>query len=149
MNITETRPIAAIGVTTDEDEFSEYTRYEADAWYRQMGESDEPVYDCEELEDLYQRYIKNQNEEIRGEIANPVNALMSDQLLALLVMDLGYLERPLYGHAPIRHQRAWQMCVDSIGDEVMGKKISSMNDQAESEAPTVASMLLPALLQRN
>jgi hypothetical protein len=57
MNITETRPITAIGVTTDEEEFNEYTRYGADAWYVTMGESDEPFYNCEEIEALYQKYI--------------------------------------------------------------------------------------------
>lgn len=53
MRITETREIKAVGVTTDE---AEYTRYGADAWYVTVGESDEPVYDCKEIEILYQKY---------------------------------------------------------------------------------------------
>jgi hypothetical protein len=33
---------------------SQYTRYGPDCWYIRMGESDEPVYDCEEHEKAFQ-----------------------------------------------------------------------------------------------
>ncbi len=39
---------------TDEDEYFNYIRYGKDAWFNTMGESDEPVYDCEWLEELFQ-----------------------------------------------------------------------------------------------
>lgn len=38
--------------------------------------------------------------------ANSLKDLQS-QMLAVLVMDLGYDHRPLYGHDPMRHQNAW------------------------------------------
>lgn len=33
-----------------------YTRYSPQCWTIIMGESEEPVYDCEELEEAYQKY---------------------------------------------------------------------------------------------
>ncbi len=48
-------------VTTDEDVYNEYTRYSATNWTVRMGESDEPVYDCKELEDLFQVSHKIEN----------------------------------------------------------------------------------------
>jgi len=56
MKITDVTPIKGVRVTTDEDEYNEYTRYGPDCWYVQMGESDEPVYECQELERLYQEH---------------------------------------------------------------------------------------------
>ena len=46
---------------TDDDELFSYTRYGADCWYVNMGESDEPVYDCKEIEAKFQEYIKSEN----------------------------------------------------------------------------------------
>jgi len=40
---------------TDDDELFNYTRYSADNWFVTMGESDEPVYDSKELEELFQK----------------------------------------------------------------------------------------------
>ena len=47
-------------VTTDEEDYYEYTRYSATNWTVRMGESDEPVYDCEELESMFQRALANE-----------------------------------------------------------------------------------------
>ena len=58
MKIVKAEELRVIRVETDESEYSNYTRYSSDCWYVQMGESDEPVYDCEELENLYQKYLK-------------------------------------------------------------------------------------------
>ena len=69
------------------------------------------------------------------------NLVMCDQLLALLVMDFGYLEEPVYGHSPLRHQIAWRMCADEIGADDMIKKVADMNEQAEREAPKLTGML--------
>jgi hypothetical protein len=41
-------------VETDESNYSFYTRYDADNWTKRMGESDEPIFDCEELERQFQ-----------------------------------------------------------------------------------------------
>ena len=58
MRIIETTPILCISVTTDETKFNEYIRYSVDFWYVKMGESEEPVYECKEIERLYQEYIR-------------------------------------------------------------------------------------------
>ena len=58
MKIIEVTPIQGVRVTTDEVEFNEYIRYGADCWYVLTGESDEPVYECRELERLYQEHVK-------------------------------------------------------------------------------------------
>lgn len=47
-------------VTTDEEDYYEYTRYSATNWTVRMGESDEPVYDCKELESMFQRALANE-----------------------------------------------------------------------------------------
>ena len=41
-------------VETDEKEFNTYTRYNPANWTVRMGESDEQVYDCKELEAAFQ-----------------------------------------------------------------------------------------------
>ena len=57
MVIEEVHKITAVRVTTDEDEYCEYTRYSADNWFVTRGNSDEPFYHCEAMEELYQEYI--------------------------------------------------------------------------------------------
>jgi len=42
-------------VTTDEET---YTRYSENSWSVVMGESEEQVYDCADIEKEYQEYIK-------------------------------------------------------------------------------------------
>lgn len=37
-----------------------YTRHSSMCWTVVMGESEEPVYDCDELEEAYQKYISKQ-----------------------------------------------------------------------------------------
>ena len=46
-------------VITDE-EYNQYTRYSANCWTVTIGESDEPVYDCEELEIEFKKIMKNE-----------------------------------------------------------------------------------------
>lgn len=46
-------------VTTDEGDYYEYTRYSSTNWTVRMGESDEPVYNCEELEDMFQSALES------------------------------------------------------------------------------------------
>lgn len=41
-------------VETDESNYTFYTRYAADNWTKRIGESDEPVFDCKELERQFQ-----------------------------------------------------------------------------------------------
>lgn len=48
-------------VVTDEAGYYEYIRHSATCWTRTMGESDEPVYDCEELEALFQKRQSENN----------------------------------------------------------------------------------------
>lgn len=61
MKILKVTPIHGFIVITDQDEQFNYTRYGADNWYVTMGESDEPVYDCKEIEAMFQEYIKSEN----------------------------------------------------------------------------------------
>ena len=61
MKILNVTPISGFIVETDEDEQFNYTRYGADSWYVKMGESDEPVYDCKEIEARFQEYIKTES----------------------------------------------------------------------------------------
>lgn len=58
MQILEVRDVYAMAVETNENPWNQYTRYGHDAWFVSMGESQEPVYDCEEIERAYQEYIK-------------------------------------------------------------------------------------------
>ena len=57
MKILEVKEVTSFYVETDEDEYSQYIRYGHDCWMVRMGESDEPIYMCEEIEALYQEYI--------------------------------------------------------------------------------------------
>ena len=58
---------------------------------------------------------------------------LAEQMLALLVMDLDYREEPTYGCTPLRHQRAWQMMADELGDFNIRNSITRMLDQIEEE----------------
>lgn len=41
-------------IETDESNDSSYIRYDSDNWMRRIGESEETVFDCEELENQFQ-----------------------------------------------------------------------------------------------
>ncbi len=58
ISITGTREATIHYVATNEEELNSYTRHSATNWTVTMGESEEQVYDCEELEALFQGYIK-------------------------------------------------------------------------------------------
>jgi len=59
MKIVTTTTITAEIVETTEKEWPTYTRYGPDSWTNTMGESEEQVYDCEELEKAYQDFKIN------------------------------------------------------------------------------------------
>lgn len=67
MRITEAHKIKGHHVETDETDYNQYTRYGPDCWFVTMGESDEPVYDCEEIEALFQAYIQSDNQRIHND----------------------------------------------------------------------------------
>lgn len=46
-----------IYVETNESDCPNYIRYGKDCWIQRMGESDEPLYDCEWIEELFQEEI--------------------------------------------------------------------------------------------
>jgi hypothetical protein len=52
IEITEIREFTAHRVETQDNI---YTRYSSMCWTIVMGESEEPVYDCAELEEAYQK----------------------------------------------------------------------------------------------
>jgi hypothetical protein len=64
MKITKAHEIKGHHVETDEYDFNQYTRYGPYSWFVTMGESDEPVYDCVEIEALFQEYLKSDNQHI-------------------------------------------------------------------------------------
>ena len=41
---------------------------------------------------------------------------LAEQLLILLVMDLGYSEAPISGKHPIRHQLAWLYAMEELSE---------------------------------
>jgi hypothetical protein len=43
---------------TDEEGCNNYMRRSANDWFRLMGESWERVYDCEELEQMFQEWLQ-------------------------------------------------------------------------------------------
>lgn len=45
-------------IETNEEEYSDYIRHGSDNWDNRMGESYEPVYNCDGLEKEFQEYIK-------------------------------------------------------------------------------------------
>lgn len=47
-------------IITDEKEYNQYTRYSEGNWTVTIGESDEPVYDCEKLEIEFKKIMKNE-----------------------------------------------------------------------------------------
>ncbi|MCP5006680.1 MAG: hypothetical protein GY941_22465 [Planctomycetes bacterium] len=55
MNVESISKTVVFVMRTDDDELFNYTRYSADNWFVTMGESDEHVYDSEELEELFQK----------------------------------------------------------------------------------------------
>jgi len=57
MKITKVTKIVCFLIETDEESWNEYTRYGADNWTVTMGESDEQLYDCKEIENLYQEWL--------------------------------------------------------------------------------------------
>ena len=42
-------------VTTDDEDYNEYIRYSSSSWMVRIGESEEPIYDCDELEKAFQK----------------------------------------------------------------------------------------------
>lgn len=60
MNIREVREVTCHSVITDEKDYREYTRYGPESWTVRMGESDEQVYECAELEKAFQAFLRTQ-----------------------------------------------------------------------------------------
>lgn len=56
--IVEVTPISGERISMDGPWPTEYVRYSADNWTVTMGESDEQVYACEDLEKAYQLWEK-------------------------------------------------------------------------------------------
>ena len=67
MNIKSAESTTVHFVETDDDGYTLYTRYSADNWTVRMGESDESVYDCAELEAAFQVFNANVQSEARDE----------------------------------------------------------------------------------
>lgn len=61
MKIIKTHKIKVYLVKTDDCEYNQYTRYGPNNWFVTMGMSDEFVSNCDEIESLFQEYIKTNN----------------------------------------------------------------------------------------
>lgn len=60
MTITSVSVRKSFSVEVDNTgEYGDYVRYAPDNWAIYMGESLESVYQCEEIEQAFQLYIKN------------------------------------------------------------------------------------------
>ena len=57
MKITEVTKVICFFIETDDEDNYMYNRYGANNWTVRMGESDEPLYNCDEIEKLYQEWI--------------------------------------------------------------------------------------------
>ena len=57
MKIKEITEITSFYVETDEDLYNFYTRHSADCWFLRMGETDEPIFACEDIEEMFQQYL--------------------------------------------------------------------------------------------
>lgn len=57
MKIKEVRQITAHVVETESKDYPTHTRYGPNSWTVTMGESDEQVYECAELEAAFQAFI--------------------------------------------------------------------------------------------
>lgn len=66
MKITEVKQITAHIVETDSKDFPTHTRYGPNSWTVSMGESDEQVYECAELESAFQAFIASNAEVSEG-----------------------------------------------------------------------------------
>ena len=63
MKIKSVRQIKCHVVETDGKEEKDYTRYGPDSWAVRMGQSDECVNDCSELEREFQAFIASNGED--------------------------------------------------------------------------------------
>lgn len=60
MKILTVEEFTAHRVVTDSEDYPNHTRYSAQSWSQEMGESDEVVHDCDELEAEFQRAISRE-----------------------------------------------------------------------------------------
>ena len=73
MKITEVTKIVCFLIETDDEDNYMYTRYGADNWTARMGESDEPLYSCEEIETLYQEWLAKNVRKCESNSINNIN----------------------------------------------------------------------------
>ena len=59
MKILKVEKTELFDVETEGGERNEFTRYGSESWYVTMGDSQEPYYDCEELEKAFQIHLKD------------------------------------------------------------------------------------------
>lgn len=57
MKIEDIIELKIFKVRVSNGQFEYYIRYSADNWFVTMGQSEEPVYNCKSLEELFQRFI--------------------------------------------------------------------------------------------
>ncbi len=61
MKVSSVSPVTCEYVETDSDEYPTFVRYGADSWANQMGESLEPVYSYNMIEELEAAYREFKN----------------------------------------------------------------------------------------
>lgn len=76
MKIIDVDALESFIVTTDEEDQFQYARHGPDCWTVVMGQSEETVFDCKEIEALFQEYVKKHNlEQIPCDASYAVEAL--------------------------------------------------------------------------
>jgi hypothetical protein len=64
VKVIQITPVKGEQVTTTEGNFEVYyERYAPDCWYRNYGNGSEAVYETKDLEESYQKFIKEQTHE--------------------------------------------------------------------------------------
>ncbi len=57
MKIIKVTKAIVYHVETDREELNHFTRHSANNWTVAMGESDEPVYECDDLESMFWEWM--------------------------------------------------------------------------------------------
>lgn len=89
MKIEEITKIEFEAITTDD---GDYHRYSSDNWRQRIGESIEPLFDCDEIEKLYQEFINTEVEEEIIEVEQPKVKIMwcHNESIEKISLKLGY-----------------------------------------------------------
>ena len=116
MKITKVSKSVVFYITTDDDDLFEYKRYSSNNWTVSMGESDEPVYDCEDLEEMFQKWIINKVDLSTGDLKAQCKEFSCE--LVTMLENLPQ-NRPLYKDSGL-----WQVRTDDMEDVIFQQGVN-------------------------